>query len=316
MHRAERPYPHAANHGPNGFSTKLDRYESIEEVQEGLRRSGLEASQLILGIDFTKSNEWSGSATFNGHSLHYQDDLVPNPYEQAMTIVAKTLSVFDDDALIPCYGFGDYSTSDKSVFSFLPEDTPVNGIETVVSRYKEITPFVRLSGPTSFAPLINQALNLVVQSGMQYHILVIIADGQVTNFSEEETIAAIVKASKFPLSIIMLGVGDGPWDKMVEFDDELPARRFGNFQFVDFTKVMQDASAYGFNLRQVEAHFALHALMEIPQQYLAIQKLGLMRNKRGNCTAGSTDFCYAIDPPETFGDTLNAGGFSPSAPSL
>lgn len=35
------------------------------------------------------------------------------------------------------------------------------------------------SGPTSFAPIIDMAMTIVEQSGGQYHVLVIIADGQV-----------------------------------------------------------------------------------------------------------------------------------------
>ena len=39
----------------------LCRFESIEEVQRSLRESGLESSELILCLDLTKSNEWSGT---------------------------------------------------------------------------------------------------------------------------------------------------------------------------------------------------------------------------------------------------------------
>lgn len=39
--------------------------------------------------------------------------------------------------------------------------------------------FVLVTGPTSFAPIVEMALTIVEQSGGQYHVLVIIADGQV-----------------------------------------------------------------------------------------------------------------------------------------
>lgn len=40
------------------------------------------------------------------------------------------------------------------------------------------------TGPTSFAPVIEQAMTIVEQSRGQYHVLLIIADGQVGNLVE------------------------------------------------------------------------------------------------------------------------------------
>lgn len=48
------------------------------------------------------------------------------------------------------------------------------------SFFTAYTFFTHLSaGPTSFAPVIEMATTIVEQSGGQYHVLLIIADGQV-----------------------------------------------------------------------------------------------------------------------------------------
>ncbi|KAK4257010.1 hypothetical protein QN277_006657 [Acacia crassicarpa] len=301
-----------------------DNYVSLDQVTEALAGAGLESSNLIVGIDFTKSNEWTGTRSFQRRSLHHIGH-EQNPYEQAISIIGKTLSSFDEDNLIPCFGFGDASTHDQEVFSFYPNERFCQGFEEVLSRYRELVPELKLAGPTSFAPVIEMAITIVEQSGGQYHVLLIIADGQVTrsvdtergqlSIQEKQTVEAIVKASEYPLSIILVGVGDGPWNMMKEFDDNIPARVFDNFQFVNFTEIMSK----NMDPSRKETEFALAALMEIPSQYKATLELNILGARRGK----------AIDrvplPPPLYGAaaSLNAPApkasrstsFHPSAPS-
>ncbi|KAI5384586.1 E3 ubiquitin-protein ligase RGLG5 [Lathyrus oleraceus] len=269
------------------YSRIADDYHSLDEVTAALSHAGLESSNLIVGIDFTKSNEWTGKRSFNRKSLHHIGN-GQNPYEQAIAIIGKTLTSFDEDNMIPCFGFGDASTHDQDVFSFHSDERFCNGFEEVLSKYREIVPCLRLAGPTSFAPIIEMAMTIVEKSGGQYHVLLIIADGQVTrsvdtengklSSQEKKTIDAIVKASEYPLSIVLVGVGDGPWDMMREFDDNIPARAFDNFQFVNFTEIMSK----NVDSNRKETEFALAALMEIPSQYKATIDHNLLGIQRGH----------------------------------
>lgn len=268
------------------YALITDQYETLDQVTAALRESGLESSNLIVGIDFTKSNEWTGRHSFNGQSLHEIGSIM-NPYEQAISFIGRTLSPFDEDNLIPCFGFGDASTHDVDVFSFYENNQPCHGFEQVLERYKEIVPHLKLAGPTSFAPVIEASMGIVEQSGGQYHVLLVVADGQVTRSSdtsseqlssqEQKTIDAIATASHYPLSIVLVGVGDGPWDVMREFDDKLPRREFDNFQFVNFTSIMSKSLPQSAK----EAAFALAALMEIPFQYRATLELNILGRRVG-----------------------------------
>lgn len=47
-----------------------------------------------------------GKSSSGRRSLH-DIGSVPNPYEQAISIIGRTPSDFDDCSLIPCFDFGD-----------------------------------------------------------------------------------------------------------------------------------------------------------------------------------------------------------------
>eukprot|EP01026_Neomeris_dumetosa_P014826 TRINITY_DN1548_c0_g1_i7.p2 TRINITY_DN1548_c0_g1~~TRINITY_DN1548_c0_g1_i7.p2 ORF type:complete len:157 (-),score=21.28 TRINITY_DN1548_c0_g1_i7:74-544(-) len=111
------------------FTRIRDKYKSLREIQEELNSLGMESSNLIIGIDYTKSNEWTGKDSFDGKNLHSIQEDSLNPYEEAIAIVANTLPKFDEDAMIPCYGFGDVTTHDKAVFCFNKNDEPCHKLE-------------------------------------------------------------------------------------------------------------------------------------------------------------------------------------------
>ncbi|EDO47470.1 predicted protein [Nematostella vectensis] len=253
------------------FHAIQDRFFSLDEVSKAIKIAGLESSNMIVGVDFTASNEWQGRKSFNGKCLHHiyrNNSKKLNPYQKVIQSIGQTLEPFDEDNLIPVFGFGDVKTKDQSVFCFNEDESLCKGFENVLKAYNNIVRRISLSGPTSFAPIIEKAIEIVKQE-KSYYILVIIADGQVVDDQDLRTRQAIVDASNFALSIILVGVGDGPWDRMHEYDELLPQRRFDNFQFIEYDEVTEHA-------KFPDAAFALHALMEIPDQYKSIKRLGLL----------------------------------------
>ncbi|KAB2635750.1 E3 ubiquitin-protein ligase RGLG2-like [Pyrus ussuriensis x Pyrus communis] len=277
--------------------------QTLQQVTDALRKEGLESSNLIVRIDFTKSNEWTGKVSFRNRSLHAIGD-EPNPYEKAISIIEKTLAPFDEDNLIPCFDFGDATTHDQEVFSFHNDHSPCHGFEKVLACYKRILPNLRLSGLTSYGPVVEAAMDIVEKSGGQYHVLVIIADGQVTRSidtsdnelspQEQKTIGSIADASFYPLSSVLVGVGGGPWEDMRKFNDKLPSREFDNFQFVNFTEIMSKHTTSS----EKETAFALAALMEIPIQYKAAVEFGILGR-----TAGKKKKIVPRPPPVTISTT-------------
>lgn len=246
------------------------RYYSFADLQQGLRRAGLESSNLIVGIDFTKSNQHTGAVSFQGRCLHeLSRDGTLNPYERVLSSIGQTLEVFDDDQQIPAFGFGDARTTNRAVFP-LDNAGPCHTFQGVLAAYRATVPRIQLSGPTNFAPLIRRAIE-ICQSERSYHILLIVTDGEVINV--DETSQAIIDASHHPLSIIAVGVGDGPFDQMHTYDDRLEARVFDNFQFIEYEAVMGSA---GRGVGDADVAFALQAMMEVPQQYATIRRLGYL----------------------------------------
>lgn len=273
-----------------------NEFTSLEQVSAYLRRNNLETCQLVLGIDCTKSNQVMGEHTFRHAGRRVPDlhTILPgeqqchqNPYQYVISTLGRTLlspddqgMSFDDDGKIPAFIFGDALTADHSVRSLNIDScadgavTEYQGFEGVLEAYTRLmeSGSVRMSGPTSFAPIIRKTMDIVRDEG-GYHILIIITDGQVID--KDATAQAIVDASELPISILVVGVGDGPFDTMETYDDYVQGRKFDNLQFVAW-KDHVGGKNRALSQNSVDARFALDALQEIPRQMQIIKKLGLM----------------------------------------
>lgn len=261
-----------------------DQFESIEQVEKALREAGLETSDLIIGIDFTKSNTWTGEGCFSDKCLHKIVRGAKNPYQEVINVVGRTLQGFDDDNIIPVFGFGDTKTKATKVFPihYGQNGDWCEGFKQVEEVYGKLAATInqrggiRLSGGTSFVPIIKHSIDIIKGKG-GYHILVIISDGSVDDYAANHQ--ALVEASNYPLSVIMVGVGNGDTDqfqKMKNLDDDTSGKKFDNFQFVNFTELWE--STDGMEQEEREAEFAVEALMEIPIQYKQIKAKGILDN--------------------------------------
>lgn len=72
---------------------------------------------------------------------------------------------------------------------------------------------------------------------MSYSILLILTSGQVTHL--EETKAALAKASESPLSVVIVGIGDGNFDDMRLLDNDIEGAR-DITKFVEFNAFLGD----------------------------------------------------------------------------
>ncbi|KAM7401686.1 hypothetical protein PAMP_016982 [Pampus punctatissimus] len=97
------------------------------------------------------------------------------------------------------------------------------GIQGIVEAYRMVLPQLKLSGPTNFSPIITHVSSIAASSAQtnsasQYYVLLILTDGEITDF--DQTRDAIVRASRLPLSIIIVGVGTADFKAMELLDGD------------------------------------------------------------------------------------------------
>lgn len=160
-------------------------------------------------------------------------------------------------------------------FQFPLNRNPVHpycsGVEEILRHYRDYLDVVELYGPTNFAPVINNTIALArdYQNGKHYFVLLIITDGVISDM--RLTKLAIIEASKLPISIIIVGVGNDDFEAMEELDSDdvrlsvegVRAER-DVVQFVPLNNFLTQEESY----IKSQADLAEEVLAEVPDQLL------------------------------------------------
>ncbi|XP_042365494.1 copine-1 isoform X2 [Plectropomus leopardus] len=248
----------------------LTQYSFLDYVMGGCQIN------FTVGIDFTGSN--GDPRTPN--SLHYMSPDGLNQYLSALWSVGMVVQDYDTDKLFPAFGFGaklppDYKTvNHEFALNFNPTSPYCQGIQGIIEAYRMVLPKLGFSGPTNFSPIINHVASIASQaaqtnSASQYFVLLILTDGEITDF--DQTRDAIVRASRLPMSIIIVGVGPADFKAMelLDGDDGKLRSTVGEaiardiVQFVPFRQ-FKDAPP---------ASLAQSVLAEVPTQLVSYFKM-------------------------------------------
>lgn len=203
-----------------------------------------------VGIDFTASNR----DPRDPQSLHFFGNSGDTQYSLAIKSVGEVIKDYDSDQMYPALGFGAQLPPRGDVshcfFLNLRHDNPFcYGVNGLLEAYQNALTAVNLYGPTHFSPIIEHVANFArsYMDGKHYFILLIITDGIINDL--EETKRSIVKASGYPMSIIIIGVGNEDFSAMEALDADKTVLRAGGqvaqrdiVQFVELRKYLRNSS--------------------------------------------------------------------------
>ena len=258
--------PKYKNSGTLEVTTNLYQFASFSDhLKAGMQMN------LHVAIDFTGSN----GNPMKPSSLHFMGSTRPNKYMEVLQAVVSILAPYDSDQKIPCYGFGAKLPADNFAAAHMcfplngQEDSPeITGVDAIVSAYQSTLDSCRLSGPTHVAPLLKK-VSEAAKAGQEgvptYTLLLLLTDGAFSDLSQ--AVDCIVSASKYPLSIIIVGIGSDDFVGMQVLDADScrlmdskgrPAER-DIVQFVSYEQSKAKHKHAVFNLAE-------EVLAEIPQQ--------------------------------------------------
>ena len=244
------------------FSEIIKKYTFFDYLEAGIQIA------LSIGIDFSNKNK---EYNLNNHNINENGF---NEFENAIYLCSNILGYYDYDQKYPAYGFGAWFDDDVTRIGFpsffnlnLASYPEIEKIENVLKAYRNLIKghnFL-ISSKVFFAPLIRKIMKNITQKNnvFEYNILLILSTGVIDDL--QETIDVLVEACLLPLSIVIVGIGDGDFKNMETLDGDIfpltsskGKKRIRDIvQFVPFSNYKNDMEK-----------LSMEVLAEIPRQVL------------------------------------------------
>jgi len=248
----------------------INKVSFLEYLKGGIQLN------MMVGIDFTSSNKDQKNPK-SLHAMKKNGEL--NDYQTAIRDVCEILLCYDYDKNVPVYGFGGRPAWRYGVdhcFALNEDDLNpyVSGLDGILTIYRRGLRKITLGQPTLFKELIEKAMEMARDSKNEgspvYTVLLILTDGMINDMTT--TTDLLAECAHLPISVIIVGIGDGDFDKMVTLDGDEKRNLIGSkgdlqdrdvVQFVPYNKFKGKGSK----------NLAREVLAELPTQFLQYMEL-------------------------------------------
>ena len=207
------------------------KYNFLDYLRKGV------TIELTIGIDYSFSNKFP----------NYRVD-----YEKAINACGNIVANDINNERFSVYGFGARIKGQNVVndcFNINFKNNPeIEKIDNVIKEYHNSFQNLEQGTHTFFCPLINKVIENIKKENdpKKYNILLILTVGIINDM--KKTIDVLVEASFHPLSIIIIGIGNGNFQDMKELDKPLISFKHLQslrdiVQFVHFNEYKNDENA-------------------------------------------------------------------------
>ncbi|KAL0483675.1 hypothetical protein AKO1_013980 [Acrasis kona] len=214
---------------------------------------------IMYAIDFS---------TYNGIHHELKDDSL-NCYQKAIKSIGSILDAYDNDHLVPSVWIRRPSASILSSLGLLTPSLYVKGVDGIMDAYKHALSIVKPNNVNNLAKVISTAAGYARSGGTsRYQVCLVLTAGSVDDMTQ--TVDQIVKASGLPLSVIIVGIGNGNFTNMRILDgDAKTLQSKGKDATRDIIQFVPFLSEYSNNLEELNRL----VLEEVPKQFCSYMNL-------------------------------------------